>query len=137
MPELNDYVRLYFPGKKEEEGLASSAVRKNIEKTETNKLTKPEVKYFRTKDGKELKFSPEEIVITGKDEEIFIRLHDKEGIEIISKEPIKFKTSKDLSIDAKQKVVISAKEKIDMKCKSSEITMDGKTIIKGGEVKSN
>lgn len=135
MPELGDTVRIYFPSSKEEDAVAQSSVRTYSQ--EGDKLDNPDVKYFRTKFGKELMFSPEEIVITGKDGELFIKLNEKDGIVIFSKEAIKFITQDNLRVDSKKKVIISAKEKINISCKGSSIQMDGKTSIKGQEIKSN
>ncbi|AMA73481.1 MULTISPECIES: contractile injection system protein, VgrG/Pvc8 family [Aneurinibacillus] len=137
MPEINDYVRIYFPSKKEEEGIAISSVRKDSEIREKNKLENPGIKYFRTAAGKEIMLSPEEIVITGKDGEIFIKLSEKDGIQIFSKKNIKIVSQEDISMSAGKKIVMSAKEEINITCKESNIKMDGNTSITGKEVKTN
>lgn len=135
MPELGDTVRVYFPSFREEDAIAQSSVRTHSQ--DGDKFDNPDVKYFRTKFGKELMFSPEEIVITGKDGEVFIKLNEKDGIVIFSKEAIKFITQDNLKVDSQKKVVISAKEKINISCKGSTIQMDGTTSIKGQQIKSN
>ena len=84
MPELNDHVRIYFSDNKEENGMAISSVRKNSRAGGNNKVDNPDVKCFRTKSGKELMFSPEEILITASDGDVFIRLSESDGIEIYS-----------------------------------------------------
>jgi hypothetical protein len=89
MPELGDHLKVYFPNNKEEDGVAMSSVRKDSEKAEYNKVDNPDVKYFRTKSGKELMFAPNEILISAKDKEIYIRLNEEDGIEIFSKKEIK------------------------------------------------
>ncbi|ANY67512.1 hypothetical protein BBD42_14295 [Paenibacillus sp. BIHB 4019] len=137
MPEKGDQVRVYFPSGKEENGIASSSVRQNVEEGEHNKLGNPDHKFFRTPAGKELKMTPEEIIITGKDGEVFIRLSDEGGIEIISKKKITIKAEEDIAIDSQQKVLISAKDEISLTCKESLIKMDGNTTIKGKELKTN
>jgi hypothetical protein len=137
MPEINDDVRIYFPSQKEEEGIAISSVRKDSEIREKNKLGNPDIKYFRTAAGKEIMLSPEEIVITGKDGEIFIKLNEKDGIQIFSKKNIKMISQEDISMSAGKKIVMSAKEEINMTCKESNIKMDGNTSITGKEVKTN
>lgn len=136
-PELGDHVRVYFSGHKEEEGVALSAVRKDTADGKTNKVGNPDIKYFRTKSGKELMFSPEEIVITAKDGEVYIRLNEQNGIEIFSKKEIKFISEEDLSIEADKRVMVQAKEAIDMSCKGSILKLDGKASIKGTQIKSN
>ncbi|MGE7090733.1 hypothetical protein ACQKII_04605 [Lysinibacillus sp. NPDC048646] len=137
MPEINDYVHVYFPSNKEEEGLASSSVRKNLDSSATNKLDDPSTKYYRTAFGKEIKMSPSEIVITAQDGDIFIRLNEESGIEIFSKKEIKLISAADISVNASKKILLSAEEEISLKCKESKITMDGNVQIFGKEVKAN
>jgi hypothetical protein len=139
MPEKEDFVRIYFPSKKEEEGVAISSVRKDSSDSKHNKLSDPDVKYFRTKAGKELMFSPSEIVITGKDDEIFLRLNDQDGITIYSKKKVNIVAKQDLTVESEEaKVIIKAKEGINISCDSSVITMDQNSIVvKGDDVKTN
>lgn len=137
MPELGDYVRIYFPDYQDENAVAVSSVRKDTSEGKTNKVSNPDIKYLRTKSGKELMLAPGEIVITGKDKEVYIRLNDQDGIEIFSKQGIKFVSQKDVIIESQQKVCVVAQEEIFMQCKDSNIKMDGNTSIKGYEIKSN
>ncbi|WP_139488163.1 contractile injection system protein, VgrG/Pvc8 family [Brevibacillus dissolubilis] len=137
MPEMNDHVRIYFPGNKEEDGIAMSSVRKDSSEGKTNKVNNPDVKVFRTANGKELMFGPNEIMLTAKDGEIFIKMNEKDGIQIYSTKPIKFISKEDIMIDSEKKVIISAKEQISLSCKQSSIKMDGSTVINGKEVKTN
>ncbi|MBG9943115.1 contractile injection system protein, VgrG/Pvc8 family [Brevibacillus formosus] len=137
MPELDDYVRVYFPSNKESDGIAISSVRKNSDEGETNKLGNPDIKYFRTANGKELMFSPSEVLLSAKDGEILIRMTDADGIQIFSKKNIKVVSEKDILMDSATKVIISAKEEISLTCKESNIKMDGNTSIVGQELKTN
>lgn len=134
MPEIGDNVIVYFPDNKEENGVSVSSVRKS---NEDSKLSNPEIKYFRTKSGKELKFSQDEIVITAKDGDIFIKLNEKDGIEIFSKKEIKVISKNDITIDSERKVTISSKEEISLSCKESSIKMDGEITLNGKQVKVN
>ncbi len=138
MPELGDHVRVYFPSSKEEDAIALSSVRKNSEEGETNKLGNPDIKYFRTAAGKELMMSPNEILISAKDNQILIRLNDSDGIQIFSNKKIKVISQEDIMLDSQKKIVITAKEEINMTCKESNIKMaDGNISITGKEVKTN
>ncbi|QPQ30126.1 hypothetical protein [Lysinibacillus sp. JNUCC 51] len=137
MPEINDFVHVYFPSYREEEGIASSSIRKNSDSSATNKLDDPSTKYYRTAFGKEIKMSPTEIVITAQDNDIFIRLNEASGIEIFSKKEIKLISEADISVNASKKILLSAEEEISLKCKESKITMDGSVQIFGKEVKAN
>lgn len=142
MPELDDRVKLYFPTDKEEEGVVINSIRRRI--VEGDYITDPDVKYFRTKFGKELMFSENEIMITGKDDEVLIRLIGKkgedgeEGIVIYSAKDILIKSDKDLMIDSKSNVLISAKSSISMKINdNNKIHIDSKTTTITGKVKTN
>jgi hypothetical protein len=68
MPELDDTVFAYFPSKEEGDGVTLNSVR--TKGLSGDKISDHKIKYFRTIDGKELKFSPEEILITCTDDEI-------------------------------------------------------------------
>ena len=80
MPELDDRVKLYFPTDKEEEGVVINSIRRRI--VGGDYTVDPEIKFFRTKFGKELMFSENEIMITGKDDKVLIRLIGKEGEDV-------------------------------------------------------
>jgi hypothetical protein len=137
MPEIEDQIRLYFPSRKEEEAVVTSSVRQDLEESATNKVSNPDIKIFRTKSGKELKFSPEEIVITGKDDEVFLRINEKTGIEISSVKPVKIVSQAEINMESQQKIVLTAADEINISCKESGIWMDGETNIKGSKVKTN
>lgn len=137
MPELGDNVQVYFPSVKEEEAVATSSVRKNTEKSESNKLDDPSVKYLRTAGGKEIMLSPSEVLISAKDGEVFIRLNENNGIEIFSKKEIKLISEQDISINSSKKIILAAEEQIAITCKESSITLDGNVSIFGKEVKAN
>ena len=135
MPELDDMVKLYFPTNKEEEGVIINSIRR---KTKGGDFIKdPNVKYFRTKFGKEIMFNEDEIMITGKDGSVLIRLIAEEGIEIYSNKDIKIKADKDLKIESGKNIQITAGSSIKIDCKDSLIEMNGVTTIKGKQVKTN
>jgi len=137
MPEINDFVHIYFPTHREEEGIASSSIRKNRDSSATNKLDDPSTKYYRTAFGKEIKLSPNEIVITAQDGDVFIRLNETSGIEIFSKKAIQFISQADISVNASKKINLTAEDEISLKCKESKIILDGNVQIFGKEVKAN
>lgn len=143
MPEKGDTVLINFPSHDESQAVAINSYRKE---TKSDKISDPSVKYFRTGDGKELKFSPEEIVITcinGKDEKtgenkvVYIKLNQGSGIEIMSTEPIAFTTDKGITLTAEEKIEITAKNEISLSCKQSQIKMDTKVDICGPDVRIN
>lgn len=141
MPEEGDTVNIYFPEQREALGVGINCIRKNS--SGCNKVNVPENKYFRTADGKEIMFTPDEIKITccgdggKKKEPIYIRLKEKSGIDIISSEPISFYTDKSIRMQAEDSIRINANKDINITCKSSEISMTSKVEIKGEDVKIN
>jgi hypothetical protein len=137
MPEIGDFVQVYFPDHEESNAIATGSVRKDTEDSENNKVGNPDMKYFRTKSGKELMLAPKEVLLSAKDGEIFIRMHDDDGIQIYSKREIKLISKEDLNIESRKKVLVSAEEAINLTCKASNIKMDGATTIKGSKVKTN
>lgn len=144
MPERGDTVLIYFPTHKESDGFGMNSIRKKNK--DSDDFDDPDVKIFRTKNGKEIRFSPEEILITcsngidevtGEDQNIYIKLHQDNGIEIISSGPIKFKSRKKIRLEAEDAIELRASNEIRMTCKTSEILIDDKIDICGEDVKIN
>ena len=135
MPEENDTVLVYFPDTDAGNAVGTSSVR--VQGSPNDKIDNPQVKYFRTADGKEVMFSPEEIVITCSDNAIFINMDQNSGITISSSENITISSDKEIRIEAEEEITISAEEQIDITCKSSEIKIDGDINIRGDEVRIN
>lgn len=144
MPEIDDTVMIYFPTEEEKDAIGVNSLRM-LEKG-SDKISDPEVKYFRTKNGKELKFSPDEILITccnGTDEQtgeqhtIYISIHQNNGIEIASTEPILLKSDDNIELQAKEQIFFTAKEEILFKCKTSQIAVNQMVDIAGKEVRIN
>lgn len=137
MPEIGDTVRIYFPGNREEEGIGSNSARHNHRNEGHNHISNPNVKIFRTAHGKEIKMTPDEIVITGKDGAIFIKLNEKDGIHIVSDKQISFSAGGSISLSAGSKVTLSAGDEIHMTSKGSTVSLGGNTTVVGSEVKTN
>lgn len=131
MPEIGDEVQLTFPGNKEEEAYAIYAVRNK----QTSCTDDPQTKYLRTKDGKEIRFSPKELVITGKDKAVYIQMTEDEGITINS--------NTNIALEAKGKILLAAKENVNLYAESGinmisnaggSVRMDGTTRIFGRKI---
>lgn len=135
MPEENDTVLVYFPDANAENAVGTSSVR--VQGSAGDKIDNPQVKYFRTADGKEVMFSPEGIIITCSDNSIFIEMNQNSGITISSEENIKISSDKEIKIEAEEEITISAEEQINITCKSGKIKMDGDVDIHGREVRIN
>ena len=127
MPEEGDHVLLYVPDQYEKNAVTTAAVRKEIKGN--HKISDPKIKYFRTKYGKEIAFKEKEIMITGKDDQVLIKINEEDGIELLSKHDVK--------VNSKKKIKLDAKKAIEMKCKGSKIKLDGKVNVQGSEVTIN
>jgi phage baseplate assembly protein gpV len=141
MPEIGERVKLYFPNIMEGSGFVLAAERELG--LPGGKTDQPNVKYFRTKTGKELMFSDDEVLITAEGLEdkknvvkAMIRLHGKNGLQMTTTKTITLKTPKKLELKADGNLTISAKESIKAVCKDSSLVMNGDTSIKGKKVKN-
>jgi len=124
MPEVGDTVFLIFPSEDEKDAHASSSMRQSG----TGKTGDPLVKFLRTPYGKEVKLEEKEVLITGKDDETYIKINEDSGIEIYTLKPVKIFSDEtmeitstgDMSIETKANLKITAKDSIDMVCGDGE-----------------
>lgn len=133
MPEVGDTVNIYFPSKREVDAVAQNSVRSGEEKGD--KITDPTVKYFRTADGKEIKFSKDEIRISCNN--MYIQMKENEGIRIVSSGNLNFSSEKGITLQADKEINIHANDQIRLECKSSEIVMNTNIDICGEDVRIN
>ena len=96
MPEKGDAVRLYFPTEKEENAFVSSAFHEN---TGAGLRTKPEIKRWRNKEGKEICLTPEKILITN---------NCGMSVELSEQRGIKVKSNASVNIEASENIYISS-----------------------------
>lgn len=122
MPELNDSVKVYFPTNVESEGVAMSAIRR-VEKT-SERIKDPEVKYLRTRTGKELKLDARQLSLSTNQSKLKIRLDNKDGIEIAGEKGITIESGGDIVIGSRKKMVISSKKAIHLECKGNKIELN-------------
>lgn len=132
MPELFDFVDVYFPSNKEQEAIITHSIRRRSKGGDF--IKDPAVKLFMTKYRKAIIFDQHEILITGQDDEVVIRLLDDHGIELRSTKDIRVKADGTLSLKAGNTVQITAKDAIGLKCKTSLLEMDGNVSITGAKV---
>jgi uncharacterized protein (DUF2345 family) len=81
--------------------------------------------------------APGVVVVSAKDGEVFIQLSDDEGIQIFSKQGMKFTSDENMTLETKKKMFITAEKEIKIDCGDSSIQMNGETVIKGSKIKSN
>lgn len=131
MPEPGDLVRLYFPTAKEEEAYVISACHEGGAALRT----KPAHKFWRNKEGKEIRLSPERILITNNDG-TSIELSDEEGIEIISENSVTIRAGNSLSISSSDSSIeLDASRRIRMKQGDTEMTLGGDIFMQGGRIR--
>jgi uncharacterized protein (DUF2345 family) len=99
-----------------------------------DKINDPDIKYFRTKYGKEKKFTKKDLSISATDDKLILKLNEDNGIEILSNESIKITSSEDLIVKA-ENIEIEAKKEMFLNCEDSSITMDATTHFYGKYVK--
>ncbi|MCI1696981.1 phage baseplate assembly protein V, partial [Aneurinibacillus aneurinilyticus] len=80
MPELGDRVELYVPGSREEEAVVLTSVR--AREASSPKIENPAIKYLGTPHDKELMLGKQEVSVTAKQGQLFVKLHETNGIEI-------------------------------------------------------
>ncbi|AKG35288.1 contractile injection system protein, VgrG/Pvc8 family [Paenibacillus durus] len=132
MPELFDFVDIYFPTHEEKDAIVTHSIRRRSKGGDL--IKDPSVKIFMTKYRKAVIFEKNEILITGNDDEVVIRLLDDHGIELRSKKDIRVKADGNLDLRAGNTVQITAKNAIGLKCKTSVLEMDGNIKLSGASI---
>lgn len=134
MPELFDFVDIYFPTNKEKDAIVTHSIRKRSKGGDF--IKDPSTKIFMTKYRKAIIFEKNEILITGNDDEVVIRLLDDHGIELRSKKDIRVKADGNLVFNAGNTIQVTAKDAIGLKCKTSLVEMDGNIKMTGEKIKT-
>lgn len=140
MPEKGDKVMVYFPNDREEDAVVTAS---SHNQDETGGRTEnPEIKFFRTIYGKEIRFTPEAVEIICEDRssgkiQAKITLHQDDGIELYSRNGITFTSGKGIQLEAEEEIEITASEQIKLHCKKSRIQMDTMVDIAGPDVRIN
>lgn len=133
MPEIKDTIRLYFPSSREEEAYVISAV--HMETSDTMARSNPEIKSMKSKYGKEIRFTPESIVITNNNG-MNISILDEKGVVIESDKSIEIKAASDIEITSTQaNLTFMASEEVDIKQGGTSLTIDDNISFKGGRLK--
>ena len=109
MPEPGEEIRLYFPDAAE----AHSYVISGVHREDDVSREDPDHKSFKTKHGKEIRFEPDEIVLTN-NKGLSIRLNDRKGIFINSNSGISIKSDAFVNIKSGSKISIHAKEGVSL-----------------------
>ncbi|MSS65035.1 DUF2345 domain-containing protein [Velocimicrobium porci] len=108
MPEVGDQVKILFPSEDENMAYAVQSVRKQ----KTDKTKDAKVKYFRTADGKEIKFDRQEILITAKDGSTFVKINETSGVEIQTNREIKLTSGGNIAINGGNNIAMIGKNNV-------------------------
>jgi phage baseplate assembly protein gpV len=141
MPEIGDYVEVFFPNNVETAGYVTCSVRQNGGTVATDKITNPDVRYLRTPRRRELLFDQTGITITTeKDQQnsagadLKIRFDQDRGIIVNSDQDITLAALTDLTLQAGQ-LVLTANKVVTLVCKESKLIFEPQLLrIEGTEI---
>ena len=95
----------------------------------------PECKFWRNREGKEIRLSPEKILLTNNDG-TYIELSDTEGIKMVSNNEITIWANNGMFIgSANSSIEFSAPKKITLKQGSTEMKLGGDLNLSGAQIK--
>ena len=116
MPAENDEVRVFFPSGDEGEAFAAGAVAKNVRANVKDKA-------WSGINGKEILMTADGLVITCKDQKIYIKLSDETGISIISDQNINVTSGSNVNIYAGDTIKILAENEVVVGTAESHINL--------------
>lgn len=132
MPELGDRVRLTIPQHQERDAFVASSV--HVE-TDSPDRKDPSHKVFKSKYQKEVRFTPDSIVITN-NKGTRIELTDAEGIHIVSAHSIMLEAAEDLTIASDTgSLIVAGDSFVNFRQKGTSLQLDNGISFIGGNLK--
>ena len=132
MPEVGDTVRLTIPQHQERDAFVVSSV--HVE-TDSPERKDPSHKVFKSKYQKEVRFTPDSIVITN-NKGTRIELTDAEGIHIVSAHSIMLEAAEDLTIASDTgSLIVAGDSFVNFRQKGTSIQLDNGISFIGGNLK--
>ncbi len=133
MPEIGDNVRIYFPSNKEEEAYAFNAM--HMKSTDSRERTNPDYKSLMNKQGKEILFRPDSILITN-NAGMSLELSDNEGISIISDKKIILQSEEAIEITSvNERVDIVAPQQIALQQGNTQMVLSDNLTMRGAKIR--
>jgi len=129
MPEPGDSVRLYIPGNEEKRAVVLNAVHEASEAR-----SNPDIKSMRTKYGKEIRFTPNTIVMTN-NAGMEISIIDGEGVRIESDKNIFIKAECDIDITSGTGMSMLAADSVVVQQGGTSLVVDDNIAFVGGELR--
>lgn len=132
MPEPGDMVRLVIPGGEEKEAFVVSSVHME---TDSADRKDPNVKSFKSKYQKEVRFTPDSIVITN-NQGTKIELTDGEGIHMVSAHSVMLEAAEDMTISSDTgSLIVAGTSSVNLSQGGCAINLDKGITFTGGELK--
>lgn len=132
MPEPGDMVRLTIPGREEGDAFVVNSVHMA---TESEDRKDPNVKSFKSKYQKEVRFTPDSIVITN-NQGTRIELTDQEGIHIVSAHSVLLEAAEDITVSSDTgSLMVAGTSSVSFKQGGTGILLDKGISFTGGELK--
>ena len=128
MPEVGDNVRLYVLDE-ENRCLVVSSVHKETDAARQN----PDYKSFKTKYGKEIRFTPDSILMTN-NQGMMVEMNDKEGITVTSDKDILIQAEENMTIaSGSASLLIAAEDIVQVRQGGTTMTLSDDIYFTGGE----
>lgn len=132
MPEQGDAVRLIFPSREEGEAFVSSSVHMETDSTDRKD---PDIKTLKSKYQKEVRFTPESIIITN-NQGTRIELTDAEGIRMVSAHSVILEAVEDMTVSSDTgSLIIAGASSVSFKQGGTGINLDKGISFIGGELR--
>jgi len=138
MPEVGEKIRLYCPTKEESKAFVVNAIdtheAKSGAEAKEDRMSNPDNKSLKTDANKEVKFTPNGILIECDGGQASMNLNRDGTIDVIGQKNINIACAKNLSLRAENEMTISAQKSVDILCEtgSSLIMNEGDEILATG-----
>lgn len=130
MPEIGDRVMVKFPDSKDSNAYVQNAVHVGAGGGRDN----PKIKFFKNKEGKEIRLSPESIIITNNNG-TSIELIDDDGVYIKSRGVLSIDANLEVDIESKSSSIkVISKDSIQLNQNGTQMEISDKAITRGSKV---
>ena len=133
MPEVGDEVRLVFPDRDEEHAYVAGSVHLGA----AGGRDRPQEKYWRNKQNKEILFTPDAIILRN-NQGLSLELSDEEGIKLVSDKDILLQAEGQIQMKSQgEGIHMAADSKILLQQGTARIEMSDAINIGGGKIYMN
>mgnify|MGYP002741874253 FL=1 len=130
MPEIGDRVMVKFPDSKDSNAYVQNAVHVGAGNGRDN----PKIKFFKNKEGKEIRLSPESIIITNNNG-TSIELIDDDGVYIKSRGVLSIDANLEVDIESKSSSIkVISKDSIQLNKNGTQMELSDRATTRGSKV---